>query len=137
MPVYGPRRRMPGASTLPRLQPEAKRGTLEGIGDSLAEWVETMSADVADAMMEGDQAPFGAGVSQQQQLEYYSGALFLPDGRINPAGWIAEQGRVGTQGVAEAVRQAARWRQARGLPVLLGPDPTQPVGPPGPVGQVE
>jgi hypothetical protein len=101
--------------------------SLESVADDVAYWVESTAQDVARAMMDGVYAPFAARVSPDQAARFYAETLFTPDGSLDPAQWQKEYARLGPQGLAAAINGAARYRQQRGLRVLLPTSRFQPV----------
>lgn len=109
------------ARGVPEVQPAPQRGSLESLGDEIGLWIEATSDAVAEAMMEGDRAPFSARVSQARLAEYYGSQLWDQNGNPNPQLWRREYQRVGADGLREAIDGGARWRRANGLPVVLPP----------------
>jgi hypothetical protein len=86
--------------------------TYDLVAQDLAEWLESMSTQLAIAFSPQGVAPFAAPISDQQKLAYYSSQLFQPDGTPNDAGRNAELQRLGPIGfrtVYRAVIQAYPW----------------------------
>lgn len=71
---------------------------LDLVATDLAAWIETMSDQIAAAMLGGASAPFAARLTEAQKLEYYTRQLFNPDGSPNTAGRNQEIARLGPQG---------------------------------------
>lgn len=78
--------------------------------------------------MDGAYAPFSARVSPEQAARFYAETLFTPEGTLDPKAWQKEFARLGAQGLANAINGAARYREQRGLKVLLPTSRFQPVG---------
>ena len=64
----------------------AKRDIADEIATEITEWIESMSDDIAEALIG---SPFASDVVQPSMpdaLAYWRAKLFLPDGTPNPAG---------------------------------------------------
>jgi hypothetical protein len=139
------------ARGVPTLEPRPQRGSMEEVADDLGLWVEATADAVAEAMKDGDHAPFSARVSQQRLAEFYGTTLWDTNGMPSAQLWLREYHRVGADGLREAVDGGAKWRRAQGLPVTLppptamgslaprgaptGPEEETPAGPTTPVGE--
>jgi hypothetical protein len=73
---------------------------LDVVAEDLAQWIEQIADQMAEAMMAGGQAPFAAPLSEQQKLDYYSVQFFNPDGTPNMQGRAKEMQRLGPEGFA-------------------------------------
>jgi hypothetical protein len=86
---------------------------LEEVANDLALWVDQTATEVALGFAPG-RAPFAANLTEQQKLDYYSRALFNPDGSPNQQGRQREVARLGVEqfaSVYEAVLRAhPEWR---------------------------
>lgn len=112
------------AGGTPRVDPNS----LESVSDDVAYWIESISKDVAGAMMDGMYAPFSARLNQSDAAKYYGSTLFTPEGQLDPTQWQAEFSRLGPDGLARAINGGARWRRQMGLRVSLPVSQFQPTG---------
>jgi hypothetical protein len=117
------------ARGVPTLEPKPQRGSMEEVADDLGLWVEATADATAEAMKDGDHAPFSARVSQQRLAEFYGTTLWDVNGMPNAQLWLREYQRVGADGLREAVDGGAKWRRAQGLPVTLPPPTAMGSGP--------
>src|SRR5262245_34439759 len=90
---------------------------LEEVANDLALWIDDTSTKVALAFAPG-RAPFSARMTESDKLQYYSRALFHPDGTPNQQGRQREVARLGVEQFAQvyqAVVQAhPEWRPPPG-----------------------
>lgn len=96
------------------------------IAADLAQWLDSMSTQLAMAMSPEGIAPFAAPISEQQKLSYYSSQLFNQDGTPNDAGRNAELQRLGPIGfrtVYRAVIEAYPWLKIPAPPEGAAPSP--------------
>jgi len=92
--------------------PEPRQGSLESIGDEIAEWIEGMSAAIAGSMLDDQgRPPFGARVTGKERLRYYERQFFLPDGRPNLEGRQREAQRLGEAAYQQTLARVAMARQ--------------------------
>lgn len=92
--------------------PDPRPGSLEGIADEIAEWIEGMSAAIAGSMLDDrGRPPFGAPVTGLERLKYYDRQFFLPDGRPNLEGRQREAQRLGEAAYQQTLARVALARQ--------------------------
>lgn len=118
---------------------------LEEMGSALADWIEDVSDELAEALRDGGRAPFEARLTKLQQLAYYDVEFFLPSGQPNVQGRQAELQRLGPQQYANAMRAVLKWRETQTAPDedegdegdehTGGDDDTSEPGSPAPVAQ--
>jgi len=86
---------------------------LDEVANDLALWIDDTSTKVALAFAPG-RAPFSADLTEAQKLDYYTRALFNPDGTPNQQGRAREVARLGVEHFAQvyqAVIQAhPEWK---------------------------
>lgn len=70
----------------------------EDLAQDLNVWIEDTARKLAGAMFEGAAAPGAATLTRDEQLDYYHGLLYLPDGAPNVPG---RQQFMGSLGPAE------------------------------------
>lgn len=70
----------------------------EQMAQDLNDWIEATAQKLAGGMFEGDAAPGAATLTRDEQLDYYEGLLFTPEGGPNIPG---RQRFVGSLGPAE------------------------------------
>lgn len=90
-----------------------KDHSYEDISHDLALWIEATAQRVAGAMMEGDAAPGGAVLTKDEQLDFYHGQLYTPDGQPNVPGrqaFLARLGPAEQQKVTDALLRRHRDR---------------------------
>lgn len=58
----------------------------EELAEQINEWIESSARTIAEAMHEGDASPGAATLTRDEQLDYYHGQLFRPDGSPNVEG---------------------------------------------------
>jgi hypothetical protein len=114
---------------------------LDNVASDLAVWLDQESTRIAAAMAPQGTAPFSAGLSEQQKLEYYRAQLFNPDGTPNLQGRSDQMNRLGPEGftnVYKAVIKAYPQLRVPSPPAAppMGPPPGPPMmgPPPGPPG---
>jgi hypothetical protein len=95
--------------------------TLDLVAEDLAEWIDTMANQLAEAMSLGGNAPFAAVLTEQQKLDYYTAQLFNPDGTPNLQGRAAQMQRLGPEGFALVYKAVLKAH----------PDLAVPTPPPG------
>lgn len=88
----------------------------EDLAQDLSEWVERTAQQLASAMYEGDAAPGSAVLTKAEQLDYYHGMLYLPDGSPNIPGrqvFVTSIGPLEQKNVTEALlrRRADRRKE--------------------------
>lgn len=105
------------------LPPRPRPGSLESIGDELAEWIEGMSASIAGSLLdEQGRPPFGAPVTGRERLQYYDRQFFLSDGRPNLEGRQREAQRLGEASYQQTLARVALARQRGALAPALAND---------------
>lgn len=86
---------------------------MDEVANDLALWIDDTSNKVALAFAPG-RAPFSADLTEEQKMDYYSRALFNPDGTPNQRGRQREVARLGVEQFAQvykAVLQAhPEWK---------------------------
>lgn len=100
-----------------------RQHSLDRLVDEVAEYIESMSDFLADAMLEDGVAPFEAHITDAQRFAYFNELLWNPDGTPNQQG---RQHLVDTQGLDEYVRtfrwvETRRNRELRGVSKREGP----------------
>lgn len=88
----GTPRRTPNRSTM-----------LDDVSSDLAYWIDDTATKVALAFAPG-RAPFAAQITEAQKLEFYTRALFNPDGSPNQAGRAKEVARLGPEGFSNVYK---------------------------------
>lgn len=92
--------------------PDPREGSLESIGDEIAEWIEGMSASIAGSLLDDQgRPPFGARVTGAERLRYYERQFFLPDGRPNLEGRQREAQRLGEAAYQQTLARVGIARQ--------------------------
>lgn len=64
----------------------AKTHSLDQLVEDVAAYIEETADFLVEAMLEGNQAPFEARITDQQRYDYLYGLLYLPDGTENREG---------------------------------------------------
>ena len=85
-----------------------KQHSLDRVAEDLAEWLERVSDEIVEALIEDGRSPFGAGASVGQRLGYYAEQLWLPDGQPNPEGRQRLLQQLGPDGYASVYRTVAQ-----------------------------
>jgi len=84
--------------TAPRSRRSPQRNTLlDDVANDLALWIDDTASKIALAFAPG-RAPFAANLTEEAKLDYYTRALFNPDGSPNVAGRNREVTRLGVEG---------------------------------------
>jgi hypothetical protein len=89
----------------------------EELAQDLNEWIEAAARRTAGALMEGDASPGAATLTRDEQLDYYHGLLYTPDGQPNIAGRRQFLGRLGPaeqKNVTDALLRRHRDRLEEG-----------------------
>lgn len=86
-----------------RRTPRRQTG-LDEVANDLAYWIDDVSTKVALAFAPG-RAPFSADLTEDQKLDYYTRALFNPDGTPNTAGRNREVARLGVERFAQVYQK--------------------------------
>lgn len=101
---------------------------LDTLSENLAEWIDVISGEMADAIIGGLSAPFSQPLSEADKLEYYTRQMFNPDGTPNYAGRTAQLQRLGPVQFAETLKEVLKahpeWKQQ--APSLEEPPPFEP-----------
>jgi hypothetical protein len=90
-------------------EPRRQRGTpqrstmLDDVANDLALWIDDTSNKIALAFAPG-RAPFAANLTEDQKLDYYTRALFNPDGSPNVSGRNREVVRLGVEGFGQVYK---------------------------------
>lgn len=77
---------------------------LDEVANDLAWWIDDTANKIALAFAPG-RAPFSADLTEQQKLDYYTRALFNPDGSPNQQGRQRELQRLGAEGFGQVYKQ--------------------------------
>jgi hypothetical protein len=85
-----------------------KQHLLDLVATDIAEWVESMSDQLVNALTEGGVAPFAANVDNKQKLAYFQSKIYLPDGSINVQGRNELMTTYGPDGYAAIMRTVLR-----------------------------
>lgn len=64
----------------------AKKSLADEMADAVLEWVESVSSDVAEALLGSAMAPMVVQPPFKEGLAYFRRYLWLPDGSVNVAG---------------------------------------------------
>ena len=92
--------------------PDPRPGSLESIGDEIAEWIEGMSAAIAGSMLDDQgHAPFAARITGIERLRFFDRQFFLPDGRPNLEGRQREAQRLGETEYKKTLARVGLARQ--------------------------
>jgi hypothetical protein len=90
-------------------EPRRQRGTpqrstmLDDVANDLALWIDDTANKIALAFAPG-RAPFAADLTEDQKLDYYTRALFNPDGSPNVSGRNREVARLGVEGFGQVYK---------------------------------
>jgi len=76
---------------------------LDEVANDLAFWIDDVTTKVALAFAPG-RAPFSADLTEDQKMDYYSRALFNPDGSPNQQGRQREEARLGVERFAQVYK---------------------------------
>jgi hypothetical protein len=93
---------VPDAAEAPDAAPKPRRAAqrntmLDDVANDLALWIDDSANKIALAFAPG-RAPFAADLTEEQKLDYYTRALFNPDGSPNQQGRNREVTRLGVEG---------------------------------------
>jgi hypothetical protein len=103
---------------------------LDDVANDLALWIDDTANKVALAFAPG-RAPFSADLTEQQKLEYYTRALFNPDGSPNQQGRQREVERLGVERFAQVYKAVIQAHpELKPPPEQIGMPPPGAVGPP-------
>lgn len=97
----------------------------EQVSQDLADWIETRSDQMVEAMKEGGRAPFEAPMTAKEKLDFYTEKLFNADGTPNTQG---RQSLINTLGVGGYVRVSQVVNAAHGKNAGIGADGSLPEG---------
>lgn len=106
------------------------------VADDMAEWMESMSDELAGGLMGNGPAPFSQNLTKAEQLEFYTSAFFNPDGSENLMGREQQMQRLGPVGYANALRTVLdsirrEGTELRREPVLSVAMPSGAIAPDG------
>ena len=104
---------------------------LDDVANDLALWIDDTATKVALAFAPG-RAPFSASLTEQQKMDYYTRALFNPDGTPNQQGRQREVARLGVEQFAQVYKMVTQAHPELkpppepAIPPPAGSPPTEP-----------
>lgn len=93
------------------------------VGDELAQWVEEMTDDLADALLASPEAPETARMTEAEKMRLFSHRIWTPDGQPNQQGRDALVAKYGWQGMAAILRDVDKRRRRLTADVEALPEP--------------
>jgi hypothetical protein len=117
--------------------PRQSHNTLDLVAEDLAQYIDDLSSQIAEAMSAGGTAPFAAQITEQEKLNYYTAALFSPDGTPNMQGRAREMQRLGPEGFASVYKAVIHAHPNLAIPApppgaTIPPSEFPTIGPAGP-----